>query len=149
MNPDVFVASGGVRCFSSAVLDCPSPRMQEAMTACLLYLLDTKNRRLSSCLNLRFLVAPYSDYHYKHYTETGGAGQDANAPPAILAAAEDREMRLGCAKQALLSVLRSWSGLLHAVSCSILDDLVRVLLPCHLETRVKRRLKKLLLRIPS
>lgn len=142
MNPSIFIASGGIRCVCSAILDCPSGRMQEAMIAGLLYLLDGPDRRSASGLNLRFLVAPYSDFHYKHYGDAavGGAPLDAAGGglgnnPATGSGAADRELRLLCAKQALLSVLHSWGGLLHLVSCRILDDLVRVLLPCHLETR--------------
>ncbi|KAI9556963.1 hypothetical protein GHT06_016757 [Daphnia sinensis] len=129
VNPSVFVASGGVRCFSSAVLDCSSARMQEAMVASLLYLFDTAQRRELSKLNLRFLIAPYSDFHYKHHAESG-EGNNTSADTT-----DDRELRLLCAKQALLTVLRSWNGVLHVMSCKILEDLVRVLLPCHLETR--------------
>lgn len=125
----MFVASGGVRCFSSAVLDCSSARMQEAMMASLLYLFDTAQRRELSKLNLRFLIAPYSDFHYKHYADSGD-GNNTSADTT-----DDRELRLLCAKQALLTVLRSWSGVLHVMSCKILEDLVSVLLPCHLETR--------------
>lgn len=128
VNPSVFVASGGVRCFASAVLDCSSARMQEAMVASLLHLFDTEQRRGISKLNLRFLVAPYSDFHYRHHIDPGDT---SNAPTTT----DDRELRLLCAKQALLTVLRSWNGVLHVMSCKILEDLVRVLLPCHLETR--------------
>lgn len=131
LNPSVFVSSGGIRCFVSAVLDCPSSRMQEAMVASLLFLLNTEKQRKMSGLNLQFLVAPYSDFHYKHSTDTG----DSNANNAG-SLKDDRELRLTCAKQALLSVLRSWPGLLHVISCNIFHDLVQVLLPCHLETRV-------------
>lgn len=125
------MASGGVRCFASAVLDCSSLRMQEAMVASLLYLLNTEERRKISQLNLRFLVAPYSDFHYKHYIDIG----DANN---LSVSNDDRELRLLCAKQALLTVLRSWPGLIHFINCNILDDLVQVLLPSHLDTRVSQ-----------
>lgn len=144
LNPNAFIDSGGIRCFSSAILDCSSPRMQEAMVACFLYLLDAQERRTASALSLRFLVAPYSDYHYKHYIDTAGqggvdVGQHPNPNAQVIdAPGTDRELRLLCAKQALLTVLRSWSGLLHLVSTRILHDLVRVLLPCHLETRVSQ-----------
>ena len=97
--------------------------------ASLLYLFDTEERRELSKLNLRFLIAPYSDFHYRHYVDTG-EGSNASNPT------DDRELRLLCAKQALLTVLRSWNGVLHVMSCKILEDLVSVLLPCHLETRV-------------
>lgn len=130
LNPSAFVASGGVRCFCSAILDCSSSRMQEAMVASLLFLFDTEKRRELAKLNLRFLIAPYSDFHYKHFIDTGDANNTYNST-------DDRELRLLCAKQALLSVLRSWNGVLHVMSCRVLEDLVRVLLPCHLETRVK------------
>ena len=130
MNPSTFVSSGGVRCLSSAILDCCSARMQEAMVSSLLYLLDTEERRGLSTLNLRFLIAPYSDFHYKHHI-------DMSDNHNLSATKEDRDLRLVCAKQALLTVLRSWGGLLHVISCKILDDRVRVLLPCHLETRVR------------
>lgn len=99
------------------------------MVASLLYLFDTAQRRELSKLNLRFLIAPYSDFHYKHHADSG-EGNNTSADTS-----DDRELRLLCAKQALLTVLRSWNGVLHVMSCKILEDLVRVLLPCHLETR--------------
>ena len=105
--------------------------MQEAMIAALLYLLNTESRRRISGLNLRFLIAPYSDFHYKHNIDV-----DANNANNANLSNDDRELRLTCAKQALLSVLRSWPGLLHVISCNIFDNMVQVLLPCHLETRV-------------
>ena len=123
--------SGGIRCFTSAVLDCASPRMQEAMVSCLLYLLNTEERRGTSRLNLRFLVAPYSDFHYKHHIDIGEANN-------LSVSNDDRELRLLCAKQALLTVLRSWPGLIHFINCNILNNLVQVLLPSHLNTRVSQ-----------
>lgn len=98
------------------------------MVATLLYLFDTEERRELSKLNLRFLVAPYSDFHYRHYIDLGEGNVTSTTT-------DDRDLRLLCAKQALLTVLRSWNGVLHVMSCKILEDLVRVLLPCHLETR--------------
>jgi hypothetical protein len=102
--------------------------MQEAMVASLLYLFDTKQRRELSKLSLRFLIAPYSDFHYRHYIDAGEGNNSSTTT-------DDRDLRLLCAKQALLTVLRSWNGVLHVMSCKILEDLVKVLLPCHLETR--------------
>ncbi len=132
LNPTVFISSGGIHCFSVSILDCPSPRMQEAMIAALLYLLDVDTRRKISGLNLRFLIAPYSDYHYKHNIDV----RETNNTNSTGSSNEDRELRLTCAKQALLSVLRSWPGLLHVISCNIFEDLIQVLVPCHMETRV-------------
>lgn len=131
LNPSVFVASGGIRCFSAAILDCSSVRMQEAMVSSLLYLLNSQQCRELARLNLNFLLAPYGDFHYKHYSDTS---ENVNNQPST--SDQDRELRLLCAKQALLSVLRSWPGLLHVISVGILNDLVRILLPSHLETRV-------------
>ena len=132
LNPSVFVASGGIHCFSAAILDCSSPRMQEAMVSSLLHLLNSQQCRDLSRLNLNFLLGPYSDFHYKHYSDT--SENTNNQQPST--SDQDRELRLLCAKQALLSVLRSWPGLLHMMSCGILDNLVQILLPNHLETRV-------------
>lgn len=98
--------------------------------ASLLYLFDTEERRRLSSFNLRFLVAPYSDFHYRHHVDISESNGGTST------STDDRDLRLECAKQALLTVLRSWSGILHVMSCRILEDLVRVLLPCHLETRV-------------
>lgn len=131
VNPSVFVSCGGVRCFSAAILDCSSVRMQEGMVSSFLYLLNSQQCRELSSLDLSFLLAPYSDFLYKHYSDTS---ENINNPSSINH--HDREFRLLCAKQALLSVLRSWPGLLHVISCGTLNSLVQILLPNHLETRV-------------
>ncbi|KAG8226637.1 hypothetical protein J437_LFUL005288 [Ladona fulva] len=101
LNPTAFVNCGGVGTLGRNLLECGAPRVSECLAGCLLYLLDKPETRREANVCLHTLAAPYCDFHYRH---TGGA-PDKNR--------EDREMRFNCSRLALLSVLRSWPGVLQ------------------------------------
>ncbi|XP_063227632.1 rapamycin-insensitive companion of mTOR [Bacillus rossius redtenbacheri] len=94
LNPEVFVACGGVSAVTHSVLDAQMPRIVECLCGALLFLLNHPRTRARAGVGLQQLAGPYCDPH------PGGEK-------------EAREQRFRCCHLALLSVLRSWPGLLH------------------------------------
>lgn len=48
------------------VLDCQMPRISEALTGTLLFLLNYPSTRRKALIDLQVLAAPFTDFHYKH-----------------------------------------------------------------------------------
>lgn len=65
LNPRVFVECGGVGVVLHNVLDCAMPRINEALLGAVLYLLNTPQWR-PHCTELHQILAPFSDFNYKH-----------------------------------------------------------------------------------
>ncbi|XP_071443779.1 rapamycin-insensitive companion of mTOR isoform X2 [Hetaerina americana] len=105
LNPIAFVNCGGVGTLGRNLLDCGAPRVSESLAGCLLHLLDQPETRKEAHVCLYALAAPYCDFHYRHSGGSGNHLADKNR--------EDREMRFNCSRLALLSVLRSWPGVLQ------------------------------------
>ncbi|XP_022918120.2 rapamycin-insensitive companion of mTOR [Onthophagus taurus] len=99
LNPDVFIASGGVAAITRNLLECQTPRIAESLCGVLLLLLDRPITRNYAAVDLHCICAPYCDFHYRH------GWMDKNR--------DERELRFNCSRLALLSLLRSWSGILH------------------------------------
>jgi len=100
LNQDLFLSTGCVRILSTALLDCGTmPRVGEAVVACLMRLYSIPAIRERAGLDLSIVVAPFTELHYVH-TGLGKA----------------EESRTECGATALLSVLRSWPGLIHLSS---------------------------------
>ena len=64
--------------------------------------------RNHSSIRLDSVLAPFTEFRYIH--------DDYQGLEKPLPSAEDKELRLRCAKEAALSLLRSWPGLLHLAS---------------------------------
>jgi len=100
LNPDLFLSTGCVRILSTALLDCGSmPRVSEAVVGCLMRLYSIPSCRERAGLDLSIVVAPFTELHYVH----SGLGKSEDS-------------RTECGATALLSLVRSWPGLLH-LSC--------------------------------
>ncbi|CAG9860535.1 unnamed protein product [Phyllotreta striolata] len=106
LNSKLFIAAGGVTAISRNLLECQSPRIAESLCGVLLLLLDKPSTRNYAAVDLHSAAAPFCDFHYKHVSK------DKNKR-------DERELRLNCARLSLLTILRSWSGILHF--CSPLD----------------------------
>lgn len=104
LNPDLFVESGGVTAITRNVLDCQMPRIVECLCGVLLHLMQAPRTRKIARVDLRCLAAPYCDFHYRHTVGWFDKSRD------------ERELRFNCSRLALLSVLRSWPGILHFCS---------------------------------
>ncbi|XP_050502878.1 rapamycin-insensitive companion of mTOR [Diabrotica virgifera virgifera] len=103
LNSKLFIASGGVTAISRNLLECQSPKIAESLCGVLLLLLDKPSTRNLAAVDLHCTAAPYCDFHYKH------GSKDKNKR-------DERELRLNCARLSLLTILRSWPGILHFCS---------------------------------
>jgi rapamycin-insensitive companion of mTOR len=124
LNAPVFIANGGVSAISHNILEPNPPRVIEALAGVLLFLLTRVSTRQLAMVDLSVIAAPYSDAHYRHSFYERDK--------------DERDVRLGCAKLALLSVLRSFPGVLHFCQPdknSDLRSLVEVLMLRQLEAR--------------
>ncbi|KAJ9598512.1 hypothetical protein L9F63_010802, partial [Diploptera punctata] len=121
LNPEIFISCGGVGAVLSALQDNQLPRITEALCGVLLCLLNNPATRSKAGISLQSLAAPYCDFRL--YT-------DRNR--------EERENLFYCSKLALLSILRSWPGLLHfchPANSSGLKSLVDILSLNQLDVR--------------
>lgn len=124
LNSDLFISCGGVAAITRNILECQMPRIVECLCGVLLHLLDKSPTRNFAGIDLHCLAAPYCDFHYRH------AWMDKNR--------DERELRFNCSRLALLSVLRSWPGILQFCSpanTSGLQAIVDVLYLNQLEVR--------------
>ncbi|KAG5892421.1 hypothetical protein JTB14_003357 [Gonioctena quinquepunctata] len=103
LNTKLFVISGGVTAISRNLLECQTPKIAESLCGVLLLLLDKPSTRRLAAVDLHCAAAPFCDFHYKH------GAKDKNKR-------DERELRLNCGRLALLTILRSWSGILHFCS---------------------------------
>ncbi|CAH1957732.1 unnamed protein product [Acanthoscelides obtectus] len=103
LNPKLLIISGGVTAISRNLLECQTPKIAESLCGVLLLLLDKPQTRHYAAVDLHCAAAPFCDFHYKHGTK------DKNKR-------DERELRLNCGRLALLTILRSWSGILHFCS---------------------------------
>ncbi|KAB7494664.1 Rapamycin-insensitive companion of mTOR [Armadillidium nasatum] len=98
LNPQVFVECGGVSSTLYGILDCPYPRVNEALMGSLLFLLNDPNWR-TSCSQFHMIMAPFSDIHYRHHEYDLEYSKN-----------EEREMRVQASCYAILAAIRSWPG---------------------------------------
>ncbi|XP_043216841.1 rapamycin-insensitive companion of mTOR-like [Amphibalanus amphitrite] len=119
-NSDQLAACGGVHVLLRAVLDCYQPRAVDAVLSALFGLLS----RPAGCWpDLGLLLAPLADPHYGHHA--------LEPDSTSRGAASSGEEVTRSAQVALLSLLRSWPGLLllcsqHAVAFRALIDSLHV-----------------------
>lgn len=101
LNSPLFIECGGVTAVSRNVLNCQMPRISETLSGVLLFLLNHPSTRRRASIFLSTLAAPYCDFH------VDCSSRAANN------AKEDRVSKFVSSRLALLSVLRSWPGVLH------------------------------------
>ncbi|XP_021912957.1 rapamycin-insensitive companion of mTOR isoform X2 [Zootermopsis nevadensis] len=121
LNPDSFISCGGVSAVIRNLLDCQMPRIAESLCGVLLFLLNSPATRSQAGICLQSLAAPYCDFHLN---------SDRNR--------DEREVQFHCSRLVLLSVLRSWPGILHfchPANSSGLRSLVNILYLKQLEVR--------------
>lgn len=99
LNPLLMIVCGGVNSITRTVLECHSPRIAESLCGVLLHLLEWPQTRNISGVRLDCLAAPYCDFTYR----LGIMDKNKHA----------RDLRFTCSRLALLSVLRSWPGILE------------------------------------
>ncbi|KAK7081586.1 hypothetical protein SK128_008472, partial [Halocaridina rubra] len=125
LNTGVFVNCGGVSVLLHNVLDRAMPRINEALLGAILFLLNTPEWR-PHCMQLHQILAPFSDFHYKH------TSYDLD----YYSKSEERELRTQAGRLAVLVALRSWPGLISFCQpdTSALKSLVALLYLNHEDT---------------
>ena len=120
LNSDLFIKGNGVPAFTHAILDCSVSRMAEAVLGCLVALHNDPATRHRAKVQLGIVVAPFTEFRYVHSAHAPGAvmgpgpgpgpggGHEIGTDPA-----EERDFRFQCAETVVLSMMRSWPGLLQ------------------------------------
>ncbi|XP_067137023.1 rapamycin-insensitive companion of mTOR isoform X2 [Centruroides vittatus] len=104
LNPESCANSGGLSAILRNVLDNQQPQIDEALIGVILFLLnDPKTRHLlGSSITLEQILAPFTDCHFKF---------SADISDHFIS--DDKEARFACSKLAIISILRSWPGLIY------------------------------------
>lgn len=127
---NLFVEIGGVAALTRNLLECHTPKISESLCGVLLLLLNKPSTRNQAAIDLNSIAAPYCDFHFRKVLKE----QEKNV-------VDERESRFNSSRLALLSILRSWSGILHFCAPSNksgLRAMVEVLYFNQLEVRVSR-----------
>ncbi|XP_067280565.1 rapamycin-insensitive companion of mTOR isoform X2 [Pseudorasbora parva] len=103
-NPEIVAKRGGLSTILKNVIDCQLSRINEALITTILHLLNHPHTRqyVRSDVELEQILAPYTDFHYRHNPDTA-EGQ----------LKEDREARFLASKMSIVASLRSWSGIIN------------------------------------
>nr|XP_023664280.1 rapamycin-insensitive companion of mTOR-like isoform X1 [Paramormyrops kingsleyae] len=103
-NPEVVAQRGGLSTILKNVIDCQLSRINEALITTILHLLNHPHTRhyVRSDVELEQILAPYTDFHYRHNPDTAD-GQ----------LKEDREARFLASRMAIVASFRSWSGIIN------------------------------------
>ncbi|XP_054162554.1 rapamycin-insensitive companion of mTOR-like isoform X2 [Oppia nitens] len=102
LNPQLSQASGGLSSIIKSVLQSnQTHNISEALISSLLFLLNSSKTRhlIRSDLDLQHFIAPFTDVH-------GFGGEFCDSP-------EQRLQRYTASKNAILSILRSWPGIVY------------------------------------
>ncbi|KAL3268353.1 hypothetical protein HHI36_007469 [Cryptolaemus montrouzieri] len=99
LSSEQFIQTGGVAAITRNLLECQMPKIVESLCGVLLFMLDKPLTRDAAGVDLSEMATSYCDFHYKH------GWKDKNR--------DERDLRFNCSRLAMLSILRSWPGLLH------------------------------------
>ncbi|XP_052775865.1 rapamycin-insensitive companion of mTOR-like isoform X2 [Mya arenaria] len=103
-NPDLVAHCGGISMLLRKILDCPQyPRINESIVATILHLINYPATRhfVRFSTDLEQLIAPFTDCHFSY---TGEATDQTK---------EDRESRFAASRMAIVTVMRSWPGIIR------------------------------------
>ncbi|KAK3090902.1 hypothetical protein FSP39_015586 [Pinctada imbricata] len=105
LNPEMLASCGGIGAILHAAIACHQyPRINESLVSTILHLLNhPKTRHLIQFnTDLEQLLAPFTDCHFKFNVESTDHSSR-----------EDRENRFEASKMAIISVMRSWPGIVR------------------------------------
>lgn len=105
VNAEAADRCDAISCILRNVLDCYHyPRINESLVVTILYLLNHPSTRhyIKHNTDLEQLIAPFTDCHFKYSADSSEHGTG-----------DDRETRFTASKMALLTVMRSWPGLIR------------------------------------
>ncbi|KYO29027.1 rapamycin-insensitive companion of mTOR [Alligator mississippiensis] len=102
-NPEVVALRGGLSTILKNVIDCQLSRINEALITTVLHLINHPKTRqyVRADVELERILAPYTDFHYRHNPDTA-EGQ----------LKEDREARFLASKMGIVATFRSWAGII-------------------------------------
>ncbi|KAM9587811.1 rapamycin-insensitive companion of mTOR isoform 2-T2 [Morphnus guianensis] len=102
-NPEVVALRGGLSTILKNVIDCQLSRINEALITTVLHLINHPKTRqyVRADVELERILAPYTDFHYRHNPDTA-EGQ----------LKEDREARFLASKMGIVAAFRSWAGII-------------------------------------
>uniref|UniRef100_A0A8C8EA23 RPTOR independent companion of MTOR complex 2 n=1 Tax=Otus sunia TaxID=257818 RepID=A0A8C8EA23_9STRI len=102
-NPEVVARRGGLSTILKNVIDCQLNRVNEALITTVLHLINHPKTRqyVRADVELERILAPYTDFHYRHNPDTA-EGQ----------LKEDREARFLASKMGIVAAFRSWAGII-------------------------------------
>lgn len=118
LNSQKFIETGGVAAITRNLLESQIPKISESLCGILLYLLDKPCTREIADVDLDSVATPYCDFHYKH------DWKDKNR--------DERDLRFNCSRLAMLTILRSWSGILQFCNPSNKSGLIAIIGILHL-----------------
>uniref|UniRef100_A0A8C9W4R7 RPTOR independent companion of MTOR, complex 2b n=1 Tax=Scleropages formosus TaxID=113540 RepID=A0A8C9W4R7_SCLFO len=126
-NPEVVAQKGGLGTILKNVIDCQQNCINEALITTVLHLLNHPYTRQYVRLNVELeqILAPYTDFHYRHNPDTSES-------------LEDREARFLACKMAIVASFRSWSGIINLCKpgSSGISSLIGLLFIPHMEKRL-------------
>ncbi|XP_045157719.2 rapamycin-insensitive companion of mTOR-like isoform X2 [Mercenaria mercenaria] len=103
-NPDLVAHCGGISMLLRKILDCHQyPRINESIVSTILHLVNYPSTRHFVRFNtdLEQLIAPFTDCHFSY---TGELTDQTS---------EDRDARFTASKMAIVTVMRSWPGIVR------------------------------------
>uniref|UniRef100_A0A2C9LNG1 Rapamycin-insensitive companion of mTOR n=1 Tax=Biomphalaria glabrata TaxID=6526 RepID=A0A2C9LNG1_BIOGL len=101
-NVNLVAQCGGIQTLIWNILDCHQyPRLNEALTSVIIFLLNQPHTRpfIRPQVDLERLLAPFTDSHFRYSVEDGRN--------------EERDSKFIASKMAVISVMRSWPGLIR------------------------------------
>ncbi|XP_069128220.1 rapamycin-insensitive companion of mTOR-like isoform X2 [Argopecten irradians] len=106
LNPELIAKCGGIGSILRAALDCHQyPRINESLVCTILHLLNHPRTRhlIKFNTDLEQLLAPFTDCHYRYSGAENSSDQSG----------EDKENRFSASKMAIVSIMRSWPGIIR------------------------------------
>ncbi|BFY99539.1 hypothetical protein BsWGS_02579 [Bradybaena similaris] len=101
-NTELVANCGAIQTLIWNILDCHQyPRLNEALTSTIIFLLNHPRTRhyIRPQVDLERLLAPFTDSHFRYSVEDGRS--------------EERDSRFIASKMAVITVMRSWPGLIR------------------------------------
>ncbi|CAJ1070974.1 rapamycin-insensitive companion of mTOR-like [Xyrichtys novacula] len=125
-NPVVVAQRGGLSTILRSVTACQLIRINEALITTVLHLLNHPHTRcyVRADVELEQILAPYTDFHYRHSPESGQIK-------------EDRQAQFTASKMSIIASFRSWSGIINLCKSgsSGLQSLIGLLCIPNMEVR--------------
>ncbi|XP_034564894.1 rapamycin-insensitive companion of mTOR-like [Notolabrus celidotus] len=125
-NPVVVAQRGGLSTILRSVTACQLIRINEALITTVLHLLNHPHTRcyVRADVELEQILAPYTDFHYRHSPDSGQLK-------------EDRQAQFTASKMSIIASFRSWSGIINLCKSgsSGLQSLIGLLCIPNMEVR--------------